>query len=72
MPVTDRNLIDFAPRALLPRHRLKIAVEITAFEHFVLVQALEERALRYAEDPETVDVADHWFERVAALREACR
>jgi hypothetical protein len=63
---TDR----FAPRALLRRPTIRI--ELTPFEATVLIEVLEMRALRYAEDPETIDVADHWFRRVAELREAGR
>jgi hypothetical protein len=51
----------FAPRALLPRHRLTVIVELTP---------LEARACRYA--PETIHVGDHWFARIATLREAGR
>jgi hypothetical protein len=60
----------FAPRALL--RRPTITLEITPFEATVLIEALQARALRYADDPETIDVADHWFRRVAQIREASR
>jgi hypothetical protein len=62
--------IDFAPRALL--HRRFIHVRLTAFELHELVRVLEERARRYLHDPETNDVAQHWLDRVAELREVIR
>jgi hypothetical protein len=52
--------------------RPTIRIELTPFEATVLIEALEMRALRYADDPETIDVADHWFRRVSELREAGR
>jgi hypothetical protein len=49
-----------------------IRVAITPFELFVLVEALEARACRATANPATVDVAGHWFDRAAELREAAR
>jgi hypothetical protein len=63
---TDR----FAPRAL--RRRQTVTVEISPYELCVLVEALESRACLAADNPETIDVADHWFDRAAELREAGR
>lgn len=60
----------FAPRAL--RRRQIIAVEISPYELHVLIEALERRASLAADNPETIDVADHWFDRAAELREAAR
>lgn len=60
----------FAPRALLRRQ--SVTVEITAFELHVLIEALQSRACRAADNSETIDVADHWFSRCAELREAGR
>jgi hypothetical protein len=60
----------FAPRALL--HRDLIDLPVTPFEASLLIEALEARACRLAENPEFVDIADHWFLRAAQLREACR
>jgi hypothetical protein len=60
--------VSFAPRALLRRQTITVAV--SSYELHLLIEALEQRACRAAENPETVDVADHWFCRVAALREA--
>jgi hypothetical protein len=59
-----------APRALVRRRLIRVA--LTAFELHELVCVLEERACRYLHDPETVDIADYWFRRVAELREAVR
>ena len=61
---------NFTPRAL--RRPEIIRVAITPFELFVLVEALEARACRATDNPETIDVADHWFVRAADLREAAR
>ena len=60
----------FAPRALL--RRSLISVRVTPYELHVLIEALESRASLAADNPETVDVADHWFDRVDELREASR
>lgn len=62
----------FAPRALLRRHRLTVHIEVTPFELSVLIEALQRRACLAADNPETIDIADHWFDRVAELREALR
>ena len=61
---------NFAPRTL--RRRQIISVEISPYELYVLIEALESRACLAADNPETIDVADHWFYRVAELREAGR
>jgi hypothetical protein len=50
---------NFPPRALRRRQT-------------VTVETLESRACLAADNSETIDVADHWFDRVAELREACR
>ncbi len=60
----------FAPRAIIARQTIDVA--LTPFELSLLIEALESRACRAAENPETVDIADHWFVRVAELREAMR
>jgi len=60
----------FAPRAL--RRRQTITVAVSPYELHLLVEALESRASLAAGNPETIDVADHWFDRAAALREAGR
>jgi hypothetical protein len=60
----------FAPRAL--RRRQIIRVEISPYELYVLIEALESRANFAAGNSETTDVADHWFDRAAELREAVR
>jgi hypothetical protein len=60
----------FAPRALLRKHL--VTVQLSPFEACLLVAELEGRACRYMHDAETVDVAQHWFDRVAYLREAMR
>jgi hypothetical protein len=60
----------FPPRALL--HRPKITVEITPHELYLLIQALEARADKAAEDPATEDYADYTYQRIAVLREAGR
>jgi hypothetical protein len=61
----------FAPRALL--RRPTIPVELTPSEFFsTLIEALEARALRVAEDPDLIDAADFLFGRVAELRAAGR
>lgn len=67
MRASDR----FAPRAVLAA-RQTIAVDLTPFELSLLVEALEARATRAAEDPDRVDYADHLFVRIAQLREAAR
>jgi hypothetical protein len=61
----------FAPRALL-RRPSKIPIEVTPTELATLIEALEAKALRVAEDPELIDAADVLFHRVAELREAGR
>ena len=61
---------NFAPRAL--RRRQTITVEVSPYELHVLIEALESRAYHAADNPETIDVADHWFDRAAELREAGR
>jgi cell division protein FtsX len=68
MEATDR----FAPRAL-PKHRqMTVTPTLTPFELSILIAALEARGCRYAEDIETVDVAQHWFDRCTELREILR
>jgi hypothetical protein len=62
--------VDFAPRALLGRSLIK--VKLALCELSLLVEALEARGCRCAGDLETVDVAQHWFDRVAEFREAGR
>jgi hypothetical protein len=64
------NELRFAPRALL--RRSLISVDITPSELSTLIGALEAKAMRTAEDPELIDVADILFLRIAALREAGR
>jgi hypothetical protein len=64
-------MLRFAPRALL-RRPPGISLELTPFELSLLIEALEDRALRAAEDPDLVDYADFLFRRVAELREAGR
>jgi hypothetical protein len=49
-----------------------IRVAVTPFELFVLVEALEARACRAADNPATIPLADQWFDRAAELREAVR
>ena len=61
---------NFPPRAL--RRRQTVTVEISPNELYVLIEALESRACLAADNSETIDVADHWFDRIAELREACR
>jgi hypothetical protein len=70
MPEQTVSPHQFAPRALL--RRSTISVELTPFEVAELIRTLEARAVRYAADPETIDVADHWFRRVTELREVGR
>ena len=65
---TDR----LAPRAQLAHRRQTITATLTPFELSLLIAALEARGCRYAEDIETIDVAQHWFDRVAELREVFR
>jgi hypothetical protein len=60
----------FAPRALF--RRSLISVQVTPFELFVLVEALESRAAFAAGNSETIGVAGHWFDRAAELREVGR
>jgi hypothetical protein len=60
----------FLPRALLRRQT--VTVELTPFELSVLIEALQGRAVRAAESADLIDVADHWFCRIAQLREALR
>jgi hypothetical protein len=62
----------FAPRALPSHQQMTLTITVTPFELSVLIEALEARGRRYAEDIETIDVAQHWFDRVAELREAFR
>lgn len=59
-----------SPRALLRRPTILVA--LTPFEVSELIGALEARACRYADDPDTIDVAEHWFRRCAEMREAMR
>ena len=66
MGATDR----LAPRALLLRPLITIAV--TPSELSALVEALNGRTCRAAQDHEQVDFADYLFRRVAELREAFR
>jgi hypothetical protein len=61
---------NFTPRAL--RRRQIVAVEISSYELHVLIEALESRACRAADNPETIDLAGHWFDRATELREAGR
>ena len=60
----------FSPRALL--RRPTITVELTPFELHLLIEQLEARACRAADDFDTIDVADHFFQRIAQLRELVR
>jgi hypothetical protein len=59
-----------APRALL--RRFSINVQLSPFELALLIEELEARACRAADNWETVDLAAFWFGRVAELREASR
>jgi hypothetical protein len=68
--MTLRAADRFAPRALLSRPL--ITIEVTSSELSMLVEALNTRACRAAEDPEQIDFADYLFRRVAELREAFR
>jgi hypothetical protein len=63
-------MIHFAPRSLVVRPLIRL--DVTPFEHSGLVEWLEARALRAAEDPEQIDYADYLFRRIAELREAVR
>jgi hypothetical protein len=60
----------FAPRALLVRPSISIAV--TQSELYTLIEALESKASHAAEDANQVDFADYAFRRIAELREALR
>jgi hypothetical protein len=64
--VTDRG----APRALL--RRSLISVELTSSELSLLIETLNVKGVRAAEDPEQIDFADFLFRRVAELWEAFR
>ena len=59
-----------APRALLAR--LLISVEVTPSELSLLIDTLQAKAVRAAEDPDQTDFADYLLRRVAELREAMR
>jgi hypothetical protein len=61
-------LDSFTPRTF--RRRQIIKVEVSPYELYGLIEALESPLA--ADNPETIDVADHWFDRVAELREAYR
>jgi hypothetical protein len=52
------------------RRRQTITVEISPYELHVLIEALESRACLATDNPETIGVAHHWFDRAAELREA--
>jgi hypothetical protein len=69
-PFRGAGMTHFAPRALL--HRQLIDIAVPPFELSVLVASLETLATHAAEDPARVDYADWLFCRVAELREACR
>jgi hypothetical protein len=58
------------PRALLRRSLISLAV--TPSELSLLIEALNAKAVRAAEDPDQIDFADFLFRRVAELREAGR
>jgi hypothetical protein len=60
----------FAPRALLRRQTVRVA--LTPFELSLLIEAMQARASRAAENADSIDLADHWFCRIAQLREALR
>lgn len=62
--------IDFPPLALLVRPT--ITAELTPSELSLLIEALQARAIRAADDPDLVDYADFLFRRIAMLREAGR
>jgi hypothetical protein len=64
------NELSFAPRVLPKSRQMTVTVAVTPFELSVLIETLEARGCRYADDIETVDVAQHWFDRCAELREA--
>jgi hypothetical protein len=51
---------------------MTVTPTLTPFELSILIAALEARGCRYAEDIETVDVAQHWFDRCTELREILR
>ena len=59
-----------APRALL--RRSLISAQVTQSELSLLIEALNAKAVRAAEDPEQIDFADFLFRRAAELREAGR
>jgi hypothetical protein len=58
------------PRALL--NRTLITVQVTASELHTLIEALETKAAKAAEDGDQIDFADFLYRRCAELREACR
>ena len=43
---------------------------VSSYELHVLIEALASRACLATDNPETIDVADRWFDRAAELREA--
>jgi hypothetical protein len=49
-----------------------IRIEVTPLELSLLIEALETRALRAADDADQVDFADYLFRRITELREASR
>ena len=61
---------EIAPRAT--SRRMMIQVEVTSFELSLLIEALEQRADLAASYEDSVDLADHYYERIARLREAAR
>jgi hypothetical protein len=60
---------DFAPRAV---RREPLQVGLTPFELHPLIETLQARACRAADDPDLIDYADYLFRRIHELREATR
>jgi hypothetical protein len=60
------------PRAIPPGQRSRVCVSLTPWEFHLLLAQLEMRASVYAEDPDLVDVAQAFYNRIYELRaEAC-
>lgn len=63
-------LTDFAPRPM--GRRQTVSVALTPYELHLLIEALENGACLAANNSETAEVADCWFDRAAELRGAAR
>jgi hypothetical protein len=63
-------MIHFAPRAVVSRPLIRL--EVTPYEHAGLVEWMEARAQRAAEDPDQIDYADYLFRHITELRELGR